>query len=137
MKVSVKGRYQWLTRLRWSARILSILSVAVILMFLFGEEFDASKITANQWLGFLFFPIGLVAGFIIGWKKELPGGIISIISLFGFYFIYGLLVSGRIPQGLAFIVFALPGFLFLACGIYAYFAIGKLTDEFSDNAVTD
>jgi hypothetical protein len=137
MKVSVKERYQWLKRLRWIARIASILSVAVILMFLFGEEFDVSKITANQWLGFLFFPVGLIAGFIIGWKKEMLGGIISILSLLGFYFIYGLLVSGRIPQGFAFIIFALPGFLFLACGIYAYFAIGKLADQFSNNAVKD
>jgi hypothetical protein len=103
----------------------------MLLIFLSGEEFDTAKITFAQWIGFLFFPVGLVAGFIVGWRNEMLGGIISISSLLGFYFIYGLLITGKIPRGLWFIVFALPGFFFLACGIYEHFSIGKLTEKIS------
>ncbi len=127
----IKKRYERLKIFRWVARITSLLSIAVLLMFLFGEEFDTSKITRNQWVGFSFFPIGLVIGFIAGWKNELIGGSISVLSLLGFYFIYGLMLTGKIPSGFGFIVFALPGFLFLACGIYAYLAIGKLAEKTS------
>ena len=111
---------------RWTARIASVLSIALVLIFLTGEEFDVSKITPVQWLGFLFFPVGMGTGFIVGWKNDLLGGIISISSLIGFYFIYGLLITGQRPPEFWCIVLALPGFLFLAGGIYAHFAIGTL-----------
>lgn len=116
-------RYHRLKWLRRAARLTSLLSIAGLLMFAIGEGFDTGRLAPAEWAGFLFFPVGLIAGLIIGWKSELAGGLIALISLLGFYLIYGLLLSGSLPSGPAFLVFALPAFLFLAAGCYGRFGI--------------
>jgi hypothetical protein len=67
--------------LKTIARFWSILSISLILLFIFGEGLDPSKLTAIEWLGFFFFPFGLTIGLIIAWSKELIGGIVVIISI--------------------------------------------------------
>lgn len=99
---------------RWSARILSIASTAMLLLFVFGEKFDASKVTGRQWLAFVFFPLGIIVGFVVAWWKEGLGGGITIASLLIFYLIFVLLLRGDLTRGVWFLVFAIPGFLFLA-----------------------
>jgi hypothetical protein len=99
---------------RWSARLLSIASTAMLLMFVFGEKFEASKVTGRQWLAFAFFPLGIVVGFAVAWWKEGLGGGISVVSLLIFYLIFVFLLGGNIARGIWFLVFAIPGFLFLA-----------------------
>lgn len=125
MTNSIKRRYEWLKKLRWISRISSIISIAIILMFLFGEKFDVNKITTSQWIGFAFFPIGIVTGFIVGWRNEKIGGLISVLSLICFYLIYGLLLNDKLPLGIAFLIFTIPGFMFLFTGLFAEFAIRK------------
>ncbi len=47
--------------IRWAARLLSIVSATMLLLFLFGaERFEVSKFTATEWLGVAFFPFGVV-----------------------------------------------------------------------------
>lgn len=104
--------------LRWIARILSLATLSILFFFFIGEGFDVSKIGLNEWLGLMFFPLGLVIGLMISWRNEGFGGAISVISLFAFYFIYGLILSGRIWQGWTFIMFAIPGFLFLVYWLF-------------------
>jgi hypothetical protein len=99
---------------RWSARLLSIASTALLLLFVFGEKFEVSKVTGRQWLAFVFFPLGIVVGFAVAWWKEGLGGGITLVSLLIFYLIFVLLLGGNIARGAWFLVFALPGFLFLA-----------------------
>ncbi|HRH43647.1 MAG TPA: hypothetical protein PKY82_18600 [Pyrinomonadaceae bacterium] len=99
--------------LRWTARILSLAVVSLLFFFFIGEGFDISKVGLNELIGLLFFPLGLVVGLLISWKNEGLGAVISVSSLFAFYFVYGLLINGRIWQGWAFLVFAVPSFLFL------------------------
>jgi hypothetical protein len=43
--------------IRWTARTLSLLSTAALLLFVFGEPFPVSRLTAAQWLGFALFPV--------------------------------------------------------------------------------
>jgi FtsH-binding integral membrane protein len=117
------------------ARIFSALSIIVLLMFLFGEEFDVSKITFHQWVGFLFFPVGIVIGFIVGWKNEILGGIISILSLLLFYLIYGLLLTETLPTGAGLLIITIPAFLFLICGIYGYLTIKKPAKNIVSGAI--
>ncbi|MEZ5307404.1 MAG: hypothetical protein R2684_09690 [Pyrinomonadaceae bacterium] len=105
------------TAFRWIGRILSVLSIAVLLLFVFGEEFAPSKITAVQWLAFAFFPIGISIGFILAWKFELIGSIITLGSLVCFYLVFIFLMNGSIPKGPWFLVFALPAVAFLAAGL--------------------
>ncbi|MCB9156074.1 MAG: hypothetical protein H6645_03025 [Caldilineaceae bacterium] len=59
--------------LRWIARLGSLLSVAFVLLFLFGEGLVVNGVwpTATEWVGLLFFPLGLAIGLLIGWRNEL------------------------------------------------------------------
>lgn len=102
--------------LRWIARILSITSVAVLTLFLFGEG-SFSSVTLKEGIGLVFFPFGLIIGLVLAWWKEFIGGAIAVGSILGFYVIYELLISGSWPKGPWFAVFAIPGALFLLYGI--------------------
>lgn len=100
----------------WIIRIWSILSICVLLLFFIGEGSSPSKIAFKDLIGMLLFPLGVVIGMIVGFKKELLGGIITTASLFAFYFIYSLSLTGTLPKGWAFIVISAPGILFLLYG---------------------
>lgn len=45
--------------LRWSARLLSVLTIGFILLFTFGEESNWSAVTFRDLLGLIFLPVGL------------------------------------------------------------------------------
>lgn len=126
MSVISEHEGEWLYGLRWFARICSIASIALILLFFVGEGFDFDKVAMKEWIGFLFFPLGVVAGMIIAWKHEGVGGAVSIVSLLGFYLIYGLLMSSRLWQGSAFIVFAIPAFLFFVYWLIFHFTLDRV-----------
>jgi hypothetical protein len=105
--------------LRWIARILSMLSIGLMLLFLVGEGLadpDASlaDIKLTEWWLVIFFPPGVVIGMIVGWWREGTGGAITVVSLFLFYVSHAI-VFGNLPGGLWFLIFSLPGFLFLGC----------------------
>ena len=97
--------------LTWSARILSIISLGIILLFFIGEGFDPTVIKLKEWIGFIFFPFGISIGMILGWWKEGVGGVITVGSLLLFYLAH-VLLNGRFPSGWAFFVFSIPGILF-------------------------
>jgi hypothetical protein len=101
--------------IRWAARVLSIVSTVLLLLFLLGsrEQFDLTRISAREWLGLLFFPFGVIVGFAIAWWREGLGGSLTILSLLAFYVFYGWLVRGGF-LGWWFLVFGFPGLLFLA-----------------------
>jgi len=94
------------------ARVGSIASITLLLMLFIGEGFQPSKISANEWAGLLFFPIGVVIGMTVAWWKEGVGSVITVGSLFGFYLVWGYFLRNHIG-GWWFLVFASPGFLFL------------------------
>jgi hypothetical protein len=102
---------------RWIARVLSLSILFLLMLFAFGEDGVNRQVTAVEWTGLAFFPIGVALGFLIGWKNELVGGAISVTSLVCFYLIYGIGLTGRLPRGAWFALFTLPGFLFLAYGL--------------------
>jgi hypothetical protein len=103
--------------IRWIARVTSLGILFLLVLFMFGSDGITRNMTAAEWTGLAFFPIGVAIGFLIGWKNELLGGVISVGSLASFYFIYGLAVTGQLPRGIWFAVFTVPGFLFLAYGL--------------------
>ncbi len=96
--------------LRWTARIWGVASTLLLLAFAFGGR-EHLRFTASEALAFLFFPVGVVAGFIVAWRHELVGGLVTVGSLTFFYLSVG--GSGR-PLGPYFLLFAAPGFLHLA-----------------------
>jgi hypothetical protein len=109
--------------IRWAARILSIAIIFLLMLFALGEDgvTSGAGVRGSEFIGLLFFPVGIAAGFIIGWKNELLGGVISGASLVCFYLVYGLAMTGRVPRGAWFAAFTVPGFLFLAYGLVRLF----------------
>ncbi len=100
--------------LRWSARLLSVVSVGTIALFLVGEGFDPARVAWREWVGLAFFPGGVVVGLGLAWRFERLGALIALASLAAFYFVYGLWLNNRVFQGWAFLVFTSPAVLFLA-----------------------
>jgi len=101
---------RWVSALRWTARVWSVASVALVLGFIVGEGFNPSGL--NEWLGVLLFPVGISIGMILAWWKEGLGGSITVGSLLAFYVVH-LSTAGTFPKGWAWLAFAAPGFLFL------------------------
>ena len=99
--------------LRLVARAASVVCIAIILLFLFGEGFNFGSVTAKQWAGFMFFPVMTFVGLVLAWQEEAVGGIISIIGIAGIYLVYGLLLNGTLRLGWAFLPFLVPGILFV------------------------
>ena len=106
----INTQHRWVMALRWTARIWSVASIAMVLAFIVGEGIHPSGL--NEWLGVLFFPIGISVGMILAWWKESLGGSITVASLVTFYVIH-LATAGTFPKGWAWLAFAAPGFLFL------------------------
>ena len=94
------------------ARVTSIASITFLILLFMHEPFRPSEISPNEWAGLVFFPIGIMIGMVIAWWKEGVGSVLTIVSLIGFYVVYGYLLRNHIG-GWWFILFASPGFLFL------------------------
>ena len=102
--------------LRWSARALSVISIGVLLLFFIGEGFDPSEVSPRQWAALLLFPVIVVAGMVVAWRREGLGGGITVAALLTFY-LYSFLMNGGLPRGAAFLILSAPGFLFLLYGL--------------------
>ncbi len=106
--------------IRWTARITSAISALIILMFFIGEDYQEGYqpllhlSPKDSLLMVAFFALWL--GLILGWKRELAGGLLTLSGLAAFYLIY-YLFSASFPRGPFFLIFASPGFLYLYLGI--------------------
>ena len=123
MRRTSQGSRRKLFALAWTARALSLVSAGLLLLFFIGEGFDPSRVAPRDWAGLLFFPLGVVAGMAVGWWREGVGGAVSVVSLLAFY-AWHILVDGGPPNGVAFVAFTLPGFMFLLYGL-----LSRGTDE--------
>jgi hypothetical protein len=70
--------------LRWTARAWGIASALLLLGFAFGGR-EHVRFTAGEAVGFLLFPLGVIAGFAVAWRRELVGGLVTVGSLALFY----------------------------------------------------
>jgi len=112
MEGKANGRSMLSQVIRWTARAWAVASVGLVLAFLVGEGFHPSQIKPREWLGLVFFPVGICVGMILAWWREGLGGGVTVGSLLIFYAIH-FVTAGTFPKGWAFLVFAAPGFLFL------------------------
>jgi len=109
---TMKLGWNWsLQGLEWIARISSLVSICLLFMFLIGD-FQPSRVRPMEWVGILFFPVGVMVGMILAWWKEGTGAVVTVGSFAAFYLIYGFLLRNH-AGGWAFLAFAGPGFLFL------------------------
>jgi hypothetical protein len=112
MEGNAGARHQMMIKIvRWAARLWSIASVGLLLLFIFGEQ-PVNRVRPSEWLLLVFFPLGISLGMILGWWKEGLGGSITVGSLLLFYMIHFALTH-TFPVGWAFLAFSFPGFLFL------------------------
>jgi len=101
-----------LALIEFLARVGSVISITLLLLLFQGEAFHPSEVAPREWLGLLFFPVGVVIGLIVAWWKEGLGVSLTLGSLLAFYVVYGYLLNYHLG-GWAFLVFASPAFLFL------------------------
>lgn len=117
MNSLITYRLALLDALRWSARVLSILAVSVVLVCAFGEGSNLSHFTARELVLFVFFPVGVCLGMALAWRWEGLGGTITVASLVAFYLV-DWLMSSSFPRGFALVALAAPGILFLLCWLW-------------------
>lgn len=106
--------------LRWIARLLSAVSVAAIILFVFAENVGWSALAWKEGILVLLFPFGVFAGLILGWEDELSGGIVAVSSIVLFYVLYAFAYSGSIHETWWILLIASPGFLFFLYGFLAF-----------------
>lgn len=96
--------------IRWAARLLGVSLLLLVLAFLIGEggpnPAEFSPLQAFQSGSLLLALVGLV----VLWKWELPGGLLVLGGMLGFY-AANYLAVGRFPSGWAFPSFYVPGVL--------------------------
>lgn len=115
--MTASTRVDSLDSMRWTVRVLAAVSMTILLLFMVGEGVNPAEIQDWSWVLFALFPVGILIGLALGWWRELTGGAVVGLSLGAFYLVHRLL-DGDWPRGAAFVVFAFPGILFLAIGIW-------------------
>ena len=105
---------------RWIARVSAGFAAALILLLFIGEGLTGGfepllHMTARETLMVVAF-IALWLGLLLGWKWELYGGLLTICGVAAFYMV-DYLFSRTLPGVLLPLIFALPGLLFLYCGV--------------------
>ena len=124
-----KNETYFLYLLRWTARSLSVFCLIILLLFIFGENGDLSKMNVKQFVGIIFFPVGFMFGLIFGFWKELSGGAIIVGSIAALYLVYGLLLNNSLRLGGWFAVLSILGILFLIYGIFSKVTYSAVKDN--------
>jgi hypothetical protein len=102
--------------IRWIARTWGVASTLLLLAFAFGGH-EHLRFTTREAALFLLFPVGVIAGFMIAWWRELAGGLVTV----GSFLLFSVMLlewSGRWP-GIYFYLFVAPGFLHIASAMLA------------------
>lgn len=102
---------------RWLGRVLSLGSLGLLLLFMVGEGFNPLRMKPQEALLCLFFPLGVMAGMILGWWRALAGGVLGCACVVAFYMVH-FAQRGRFPHGPWFVVIALPALIFLVAGLW-------------------
>lgn len=103
--------------LRIVAQAADVICLAIIILFLTGEDLVFTHLSTIDWVGFLFFPLGVFVGLILAWREELLGGSLVVMSVAGFYFVYGGLLNPAVQQSWTLLPFLIPGMLFIVYGV--------------------
>jgi hypothetical protein len=112
METTASSRDRTVKKLRWTARILSLVFVAFCLFIFIGESIQSQHrpgsepLTANAAVQLVVAAISLL-GLLLAWKWELVGGIVALVA----YFLVGLINY----QALAIFPVAITAILFLNC----------------------
>ena len=105
-------QHSFLIFLRWCNRIIASILAILIILFVFGEGFpNFATVDARTALLFVCF-IAIIIGLILGWFKEMSGGIILISGFVSFELIqYS--ATGNFATNALFAIFPLIGIIFI------------------------
>jgi hypothetical protein len=98
--------------IRWTARMWALVTMVVVVLLSIGEGVHPAG--PAEAAGLLLYPGGICLGMVLAWWKEGVGGMVTVVSLLAFYILHTV-TAGRLPQGWAWLILAVPGFLFLWC----------------------
>lgn len=102
--------------LRLAGCVGSVLSAAILALFVFGEGEPRVLPSGDEWAMLTCFPGLVVIGMGLGWWRPLVGGLVTAGGLVAFYAVHQV-VAGHVPSGPWFVIFALPGLFFLVDGM--------------------
>ena len=110
----------WVRVLRWVARVTALVMVVFILIMFLGEGIADGfggflVLTLRESLMMASFVI-IFLGLLLGWRWEILGGALVIGGMAVFYWL-NYAFSGTLPQGPYFLIIAIPGLLYLFCGL--------------------
>jgi hypothetical protein len=69
------------------------------LLFVVDGWFNPAALRSREWILVIFFPIGVITGMAVAWRRDGLGGAITVVSLIAFYLKH-LLFSGGFSRGL-------------------------------------
>ena len=98
------------------ARLWGIASTLLLLAFAFGGR-EHMRLNMPEALAFLLFPVGIIVGFAIAWRRELSGGLVTV-ACYILFCLYLSVWDGRWPNAY-FLLFSAPGFLHVASALIA------------------
>jgi hypothetical protein len=115
----------WSKRIDLVAKIWSLIIMGCLVFMLIGSIVSPDPgdgpIKTIEIIAGVFFPVGAVLGMILSWRKQILGGVITIISMI----IFSILIL--IPRGVdfergawIFILIGLPGVLFVMAGLLVW-----------------
>jgi hypothetical protein len=99
---------------RWTARLLAVLLVGVVIVIFVGQGFNPLRLTRTEAVQMVFFGT-TCAGMLIGWRWEVLGGALATMGI-ALFFATEYSLTGRFPHGFMFHLMLLPGVLFLVSG---------------------
>ncbi|MCK5407568.1 MAG: hypothetical protein KAJ37_08945 [Candidatus Krumholzibacteria bacterium] len=111
---------------RWIARVWGTGNVVLVVLFALMHVVspDAPGPTRSEWIGVVFFPIGVGIGLVLAWRWEVLGGTISVASFLAFYG-WMVLSGSNVPNGPYFALAAAPGALYLVCQVLSHRPNGR------------
>jgi hypothetical protein len=101
--------------LRWTARVLTLLLIGVILAILVGEGFNPLNLKGIEVPQMALFWTACI-GMVLAWRWQAMGALLSVGGLI-LFFAVECAVTGRLPKGLFFYLMLLPGILFLMSSV--------------------
>jgi len=82
MQSQTRQARSFVALIRWTARLLSILSIAGLGFFMIGEKVDLFRFRPFELLEFLFFPVGMIVGLLIAWRRGAGGLASGVLPFF-------------------------------------------------------
>jgi hypothetical protein len=95
---------------RWTARVLTILLLGVILAIFIGEGFNPLRLKGIEVPQMVLFWTSCI-GMVLAWRWQVIGAAVSLVAII-FFFAVELAATGRLP-GAFFFLMLLPGILYL------------------------